>query len=239
MPYNYTLAYRQFAEAKPLISPLYYYFGNDSAAAKVEDQFMWGDAVMVAPVLDKAASERSVYLPKGTWYDYYTHQVFNGGQQQTVPVAMDHIPVYVKGGSFIPSLTDTIMNTTVYSTAHINVTYFPSSGYSSYTLYDDDGTSRQSVEKNEFELITFETEGVSRESAITIRSNGGKFSGKPAERQLRLVVPGLRSKPATVTVNNQPLLEGTSIATYAWNEESKTLEMRVAFKGDSLQLKWE
>ena len=62
LPYNYSLAYQQTKFGKPLIAPLYYYFPNDTAAAAIQDEFMWGEGMLVAPIVEKGISKRKLYL---------------------------------------------------------------------------------------------------------------------------------------------------------------------------------
>ena len=85
----------------PVIRPLYFSFPKDPAAAEVEDQFLFGDDVLVAPILYLGARERSVYLPEGAaWIDTATGKEYPGGQTVTVPAPIDVIPVFLrKGGS--------------------------------------------------------------------------------------------------------------------------------------------
>ncbi|MBL0359045.1 MAG: hypothetical protein IPP72_20250 [Chitinophagaceae bacterium] len=75
LPYNYTLAYKQASKAEPLVAPLYYYYPKDMVAVNVGDEFMWGENILVAPVLEKGATERKIYLPEGKWYDFLIQQV--------------------------------------------------------------------------------------------------------------------------------------------------------------------
>jgi len=69
LPYNYTLAYEQTKYGKPLMAPLYYHFPHDNEAVNIQDEFMWGEDILVAPITTKNATERKVYLPEGKWYD--------------------------------------------------------------------------------------------------------------------------------------------------------------------------
>jgi oligosaccharide 4-alpha-D-glucosyltransferase len=228
MPYNYTLAYEQATGGHPLISPLYYYFSDDTASYGAQDEYMWGKSMLVAPVTEKGATSRKVYLPKGTWYNYKTLARQEGGTSITEAVDMESIPVYVKAGSFITTNNTWLPNTAKYNTSDITVTYFPSADFADYTLYDDDGSTNKAIGKNLFEMIKFETEGWGAESKITIRSNGGKFTGKPASRKITLAIPGLASAPATVTMNGKPS------ETTSWESNQKVYRVTFSFTGDPL-----
>jgi alpha-D-xyloside xylohydrolase len=83
---------------QPMMRPLFYDFESDDACIPVDDQFMFGPEIMVAPVLFEGTVERSVYLPDGTqWTDVWTGEVLDGGQTITVQAPLDRIPVYLRG----------------------------------------------------------------------------------------------------------------------------------------------
>jgi alpha-glucosidase len=67
-----------------------------------EDEFTFGDKILVCPVLEQGAVTRRLYLPLGTWYDYWTHESIEGGQEYTVDAPLDSMPIYVRAGSVIP-----------------------------------------------------------------------------------------------------------------------------------------
>ncbi|MFY8004319.1 MAG: TIM-barrel domain-containing protein, partial [Chitinophagaceae bacterium] len=103
LPYNYTLAYEQAVNGSPLARPLYYAFPNDADACKVEDSYMWGDNLLIAPVLKSNQQARSIYLPKGTtWYVNNTNKQYEGGQTVNLPTPLSFMPILVKAGAFIP-----------------------------------------------------------------------------------------------------------------------------------------
>ncbi len=81
----------------PVMRPLFFDFSGDKTAWETEDEYMFGSDILVAPVMDEGARERSVYLPDGAeWTDAYTKKVYNGGQCITVPAPIDIIPVFFK-----------------------------------------------------------------------------------------------------------------------------------------------
>ena len=81
----------------PVMRPLWYEFPEDNEAWSVEDEYTLGASLLVAPVMEPGAKERSVYLPGGTvWRDANTGTVYKGGQRVTVPAPIDVIPVFVR-----------------------------------------------------------------------------------------------------------------------------------------------
>lgn len=78
--------------------PLFFDFADDPEAARVEDQFLFGPDLLIAPVLEYEARSREVYLPTGVeWTDVWTGRRFDGGMQSCADAPLEHIPVYVRG----------------------------------------------------------------------------------------------------------------------------------------------
>ena len=91
----------------PVMRPLFYEFPQDKAAWQVEDCYMFGPDLLVAPVMEPGVTQRRIYLPAGeTWKDAYTGQVYEGGQTVTVPAPIDVIPVMLRGGKDYPIYTE-------------------------------------------------------------------------------------------------------------------------------------
>ena len=87
----------------PVMRPLFFDFPSDPACWNVEDSYMFGPDLLVSPVMEAGAQQRSVYLPVGCrWTDAYTHQTYEGGQTVTVPAPIDVIPVMVREGREYP-----------------------------------------------------------------------------------------------------------------------------------------
>ena len=83
----------------PVMRPLFFDFADDKKAWNVEDAYMFGPDLLVAPVMEEGARERRVYLPAGCkWMDAYTKEVYEGGQYVTVPAPLDIIPVFMREG---------------------------------------------------------------------------------------------------------------------------------------------
>lgn len=189
LPYNYTLSYLQTTKSQPLAAPLYYYFPNDQKVWAIEDQYMWGENILVAPVFHKNEDSRKIYLPAGTqWYRWNSAEPIIGGTETTEIVSLNNIPLFVKEGSFIPlAKGKDFKNTTTAGNNKLELHYYPASTNTSFTLFDDDGASKSSLTNQEFELIQFS--GISNNKIeITVESNGGHFRGKPAVRNFSFVI---------------------------------------------------
>ena len=206
LPYNYTLAYRQAAFGEPLIKPLYYQFPNDIKAINIGDQFMWGDALLIAPVIEKGQKFRNVYLPKGVWYEKHLGIRYNGDTTISYELTMDRIPVFVRAGSFIPEYGITKKNTVEINNQRMQITYYPFSKPSGYQLYLDDGISKNSIASNSYELIDFKSSGINgKELEINVGSNNGKYKGKPSVYLFDLVVSNLDKRPKKIMLNGKEI----------------------------------
>jgi oligosaccharide 4-alpha-D-glucosyltransferase len=208
LPYIYTLAYNQTVKKEPIVSPLYYYFGGDTAAAAVEDEFMNGPNVLVAPVLQKSATSRTVYLPiQSWWYRWNSTQMIAGGIHTTVNAPLESIPVFVKAGSIIPIVPDSIVlpNTEAYTTADLDWHYYPGTTSTEYTLYDDDGRNAKALDSQQYELIKVKAVPGRNTYTFQFSSNGGNFDGKPATRRFHLFIHGSTVVPTVTASSGVPV----------------------------------
>lgn len=138
MPYIYSLAYATAQTGAPFMRALWMDF-QDERSVMTEDEFMFGPALLIAPVTEKGAAARMVYLPEGEdWYDFWTGEKHAGGQRIEAQAPIDKIPVYVKAGSILP-MGEEIANNKE-SQKNINVQVYPGKD-AEFLLYSDDGSS--------------------------------------------------------------------------------------------------
>ena len=97
LPYIRAEAAKCVESCRPLMRPMAYAFPGDARCVGIDDEYMFGDALLVAPVLSEGVSEREVYLPGGEWHDFYTGERLPGGRAYTHNCA-DTIPVFVRSG---------------------------------------------------------------------------------------------------------------------------------------------
>ncbi len=104
-PYLYTYARRAAETGRPVTVPLGLAFPDDEAAWSEDYEYMLGDALLVAPMFEGGAS-REVYLPAGTWVDYFTHEVREGPERFDMDVPLERIPLFYRAGAILPMLRD-------------------------------------------------------------------------------------------------------------------------------------
>lgn len=103
LPYLYTLFHAAHMRGSSVVRPLFNVFPADVPARAVDDQFMWADGLMVAPVVEEGAVGRTVYFPEGLWYDIQTEELAaTGPASLEVDAPLEKIPVYVRGGAVLP-----------------------------------------------------------------------------------------------------------------------------------------
>lgn len=236
LPYNYTLAFDNASKGWPLARPLNFNGDNrGDVFADVHDEYMWGNEVLVAPVMEQGATSRKVLFPKGKWIDWYDPEVTfsspENGLVATVDAPLDKLPLFVKAGSFIPQYEQPIENVTQYDPQLLTVKYFPSEEKTDYTLFDDDRKSPTSLADGAYQLTTFTGRQKGNEICISLATNGGVYPGMPPVRLMTFDIINV-GKPASVTLSDgSPMEEFDSpilIRQYGWcyDEEKRTLTLR-------------
>ena len=104
IPYLYDLFYEQEHTGAPILRPLVFHYEKDPVAQTCNDQFLFGERILAAPVVNQGAVKRLVYLPKGEWYDYWTGEKLSGENWIIKDAPIDVCPIYVKAGSVIPTM---------------------------------------------------------------------------------------------------------------------------------------
>jgi len=146
MPYIYSLGYGSYLTGAPYTRALFMDFPNDPKVSNIPDEYMFGSAILVAPVSEQGATSRSVYLPAGCdWYNYWTNEKIKGGQTITASAPIDTIPLFVRAGSIIP-LGSTILSTQEPQNI-ASVRVYPGAN-TDFTLFSDDGNT-YAYEKNQ------------------------------------------------------------------------------------------
>lgn len=102
LPYFYDLCHECEQCGLPVIRPLVLHYENDKNVRNLNDEFLVGKNLLVAPVVEQGARKRIVYLPEGVWYDYWTHARYEGNQYYLADAPLDVCPVFVKAGTILP-----------------------------------------------------------------------------------------------------------------------------------------
>ncbi|CAF0728099.1 unnamed protein product [Adineta steineri] len=130
--YLYSLSHEANITGHPLIRPTVYHFQSDIKCRNQSFEFLLGPWLLVASVYEENASTRTLYLPSGTkWYNFWTDEIYDGGQMVTVTATLDIFPLFVREGALLPFHMDEHLEIRVYP--------FEENGTSEFNIYDDDG----------------------------------------------------------------------------------------------------
>ncbi|WP_106496200.1 glycoside hydrolase family 31 protein [Lentibacillus sp. Marseille-P4043] len=189
MPQLYSLFYQASKTGLPVMRPLLMEFPDDEKTYNMNDQFMIGDNVIVAPILVPSVTDRAVYLPAGEWIEFSTGIVYEGAETHLIHAELDEMPIFVKKGSAIMQ-TEWISNI-VKSSKNITMNVYASDHDESYrfTFYDDDGETFE-YEKNAF--VELDIEVKSNEDSVEINVLQQKGNLSPAYKEINVNVVGLK-----------------------------------------------
>lgn len=204
-PYNYSLAYQNSTTGMPLMRPLFFENEADTSLIANKDSYLWGDAFLVTPVTAAGVSSVPVPLPAGVWLDYWTDTVYQGGKTIEQPTDLTRLPVLVRAGSFVP-MVPALQSLKDYSSRQLELHYYHDKSISQAKgqMYEDDGTSPDSLSKGQYELLTFSAAAKGTHLAIEMNRTGLGYAGMPKQRETTLVLHQVK-KPATALVDGQAL----------------------------------
>jgi alpha-glucosidase (family GH31 glycosyl hydrolase) len=140
MPYTYTLAREAYDTGMPLMRALWLHYPDDKQALGQSQAYLWGRNMLIAPVYEKGATSRDVYLPAGTWYDWWDNSRHNGGRAVTRKVDLATMPIYVRAGSIIP--VDPVRQYLAQLVTEPTTLKVYTGRSGEFTMYEDDGTSQ-------------------------------------------------------------------------------------------------
>jgi alpha-D-xyloside xylohydrolase len=145
---------------------------------------MFGPAFLVNPVTTAGATSRSVYLPAGTWYDFWTGSTVNGGASMMVSAPLSTIPLFVKAGSIVPMGPNIQYATESIDPLEIRI-YKGQDG--AFTLYEDEGDT-YNYEAGKYSLVPFTWSESTHQ--LTIGARTGSYTGMPTSRTFNIVWVG-------------------------------------------------
>ena len=183
MPYIYSLAWKVTSEGYTLMRGLAMDFRHDPHVFEIDDQFMFGPAILVNPITEPKASFRHVYLPMDSnWYNFWTGKKYSGGQTLQVPSPIDEIPLFVKEGSILP--IGPFIQFAAESADPLELRIYPGTD-GSFTLYEDENDT-YNYEKGVYSTIDFKWENKNHQMIIEDRK--GNFPSMLKSRKFHIVI---------------------------------------------------
>lgn len=198
LPYTYTLFWEASQTGAPIMRPLAYAYPDDPTTYEISDQFLWGPALLVAPIYQENVTHRAVYLPTGRWADYWTGKTHEGPNWIVAEAPLDILPLYVRAGSILP--TGPVMQYTDEKPLDPLTLEVFGGGSGRFTLYEDDGLT-MAYQEGDWTITEMTYEETPTAATWTISARQGKY--KPAPRRIIARFHGWPRPPSSVTLDGR------------------------------------
>jgi alpha-D-xyloside xylohydrolase len=185
LPYIYSLAGKVTQEQYTMMRSLAFDWRTDTAVYSVKDQYMFGPAFLVNPVTAPGLTARSVYLPRGSWTDFWTGKRIDGGVSITADAPISTMPLYVRAGSIVPMGAE-VEYATQKPADTLELRVYPGAD-GSFTLYEDENEG-YGYEQGAFATITFSWKD--KNHNLNIPARKGDFPGALKKRVFNIVIVG-------------------------------------------------
>ena len=199
LPYLYTALEEAHRTGVPPFRPLLLNYQDDPSTYNLDDQFMAGDDLLLAPIMKPDVTRRLVYLPAGVWYDYWTNKKYTGGTMITVDAPLDMVPMFVRAGAIIP-VGPSLNYIGEKPVDPITFNIYPNdAGSASARLYEDDGLSPA------YKTGAFRRTGLTVRRAprgLTVSISAAEGSYNPGPRKFNFVVKSAAGDSKVSTVSD-------------------------------------
>ncbi|MCA0132569.1 TIM-barrel domain-containing protein [Winogradskyella alexanderae] len=221
LPYNYNLMVKNHIEGSPLMRPLFFEEPYNNKLLNYSKAYLWGDDILVSPVLEAGKMSQEVYFPEGSkWFDIETDEIIEGGQTKTITLNESFIPVYARAGSFIP-LAKPMQSVKEYDDNYIQLHYYhdPLIDESERAFYFDDGTSPNSIRNEDYQILEFESEIEGSWLEIDFEADTAQ-NYEAKTKYIQLIVHNLEKLPKKIKLDNEK-------ANGTYNSDNKTLTLNI------------
>ncbi len=214
LPYNYTMAFRNYESGLPLARPLIMMYPGDRRFADESSTYMWGDDILVSPVVNAGERSKSVVFPEGDWVNFWTDEVVHGGNSVEVAAPLGRIPLFVRSGSIIP-MAPAMEYSDERPLDTLTLGVYPGRGHpDSALLYEDDGTTTAyqngAFARTEFTQSMSVSNGTEHLVLVIGPSRGG-FPGKVRSRTYDVEIHGVERVPSVVRLNGKAVPESSRV----------------------------
>ncbi|HLO50832.1 MAG TPA: TIM-barrel domain-containing protein, partial [Kamptonema sp.] len=199
LPYLYTLCWEAATTGNPILRPLLYHFPSDRTTYNLYDQVLLGPSLMAAPIYRPGVEHRAVYLPAGTWYDWWTGECYHGPTHILAIAPLERMPMYVRGGGIIAIAP---VKQYIHSDENDSLTIRIWPGIGEWTLYEDDGDSFE-YEQGTWATTIYKVYPEAEKIIVEIKAREGGLS--LPEREVIIEVVGMGEQGFTDEGNSQTL----------------------------------
>lgn len=205
-PYIYAAARQATETGVSMCRPLYYYYPETREAYDWNEEYMFGDNILAtaitAPCGPDGTASRSVWLPKGEWYDMAHGKLLKGGKVHNLSYSLEQNPWFVKAGAVIPMAPEGITNLQEQTNA-LRLLVVPGKASCSIVHYEDDGISQ--AYGKDFALTDISKTVSGKKTILTIGPRKGRWNGAPDTRCISVILEGVNKAPASVMLNGTAL----------------------------------
>ncbi len=185
LPYLYTAARETHDTGMPVMRALWLHYPDDPAAAARADEYLWGRDLLVAPVLEKGVTRRTVWLPAGEWYDFWTSERLAGGREVVRPVDLQTTPLFVRAGAILP-LGPVRQYTSEPVDEPLTLMVHPGQDGQA-SVYEDDGLTLDYQKDGGMRMLM---EWRDADRTLTLRLADGSHMRPPASRRIEVRLAG-------------------------------------------------
>jgi alpha-glucosidase (family GH31 glycosyl hydrolase) len=249
MPYNYTMAHRNYESGLPLARPLTMMYNGAHEFVGESSTYLWGDSFLVSPVVKAGETTKTVIFPPGEWIDFWTDEVLRTDEvvhrnfTREVAAPLGRIPLFVKSGSIIPMAPLMRYSDERPLDTLVLALYPGHSAADSAFLYEDDGKTT-AYQSGAFSMTKFVLRSADNDGAVSLSLGVGRatgvYAGKPPSRFYEAEIHSFGGRPASVRRDGNDLREfppdsgadwpGTG---YRYDRALSRLEIRFRCDADS------
>jgi alpha-glucosidase len=215
LPAIYNVMHETSVSGVPAMRPLMFEYPDDPNTYGMDDEYLFGRDLLLAPVLREAATMRDVYLPKGQWVDIWTGRTIEGGHGVSVPVTPGSIPLYVRAGTFL--FRQPVVQHTGEMSGQPLIVETYAADRSEATLYEDDGSSFE-YERGQSMTRAFTQERRGGVTRVSVSAPDGAWRPKPRALHFRVQVEAL---PAQVVVNGTAVARAPQSGGQGWTLDER------------------
>jgi alpha-glucosidase/alpha-D-xyloside xylohydrolase len=203
MPYTYTITREAHDTGLPLMRALWLQYPHDPQAVTLGDEYLWGRDLLIAPVLEKGARSRRVYLPAGTWFDWWTDEKVAGQRWIERPVDLETMPIYARAGAIIP--LDPVRQFTAQPVSEpATLRVYPGAD-GTFNLYDDDGQSLGYRDGSDPKMVWIRIHWNDSTHCLTLRPEGRMKHWTGGTRVYAVKVIGSDVEPKRIEFRGTPV----------------------------------
>lgn len=196
--YLYTAFHEYVTDGTPILRPLTFYDQQDNKAADHINEFLFGDRILVSPVLDNKKREVKTYFPKGRWYDFRDNTAYEGKSTYKIDAPLDEIPFFIREGSVLP-LREVMQYTQQKTPQLLELNVYNGESDHAGRLYEDEEEGYGYTD-GDYRLTTFSLENSSDSLTLTAEREG---SFLPKYKRVKINLIGLPFEPSAVSVDGE------------------------------------